>query len=73
MKIFPNNSVGVSRFGYAIFGMAAVASVVFFITFPSDEVIQYFNGAIAVAGLVAISVAKALRNLEDRLDKIKRD
>jgi hypothetical protein len=71
MKIFPNNSVGVSQFGYALLGLAAVGSVVFFITFPSDYVIQYFNGSVAVTGLVAITVAKALKNLEDRLDNIE--
>ena len=70
MKIFPYSSVGVSQFGYALFGMAAAGSVVFFIAFPSDYVIQYFNGSVAVTGLVAITVAKALKKLEDRLDKI---
>ena len=71
MSIFPNSSVGVSRFGFALFGMAALGSVVFLIAFPSDYVIQYFNSAIAVAGLVAISAGSQLKRLEERLDKLE--
>ena len=71
MKMFPNSSAGVARFGYALLGTALLSSVVFFISFPSDFIVQYFNGSVAIAGLVAISVANQLRNLEKRLEKIE--
>jgi hypothetical protein len=73
MKIFPNTSAGVSQFGYVLFSLAILSSIVFFVAFPSDFEMNFFNGSIAVAGLVAISVGKQLKNLEDRLDKVERN
>jgi hypothetical protein len=71
MTLIPNSSVGVARFGYILFGMAVLSSVMFFIAFPSDSAIQFFDASIAVTGLVAISAASQLKKLEDRLDKIE--
>jgi hypothetical protein len=71
-KLFPNASTGVSRFGYFLFGAGLVGWVLDW-TFvgEADFPVQLGYSVMALVGLVTISVAKQLKNLERRLDALE--
>lgn len=72
--IFPNNSVGVSRMGYMLMilgGLFVVIDLVASPNYPPGNLMG--NVAVVAAGYVAISVAKRLKTLEDRLASARRD
>jgi len=67
---------GVLLFGYILFAFGALSMIQYFVGRyiygrPVDMGIALGSGAIVLIGLVAISIAKCLVGLEERLDKIE--
>ena len=76
MRMAKITSRGVRLFGYMIFGWGILSTATdvvsrFQFFFPQNMGIVLANGAILMIGLVAITVATALRGLGERLDKIE--
>jgi TRAP-type C4-dicarboxylate transport system permease small subunit len=76
MRISKTGSQWVRLFGFLIFGWGILSTIADFASrmlysFPLEMGIVLGNGAILLVGLVAITAAKALKNLEERLDRIE--
>ena len=68
------SSRGVLLFSYVIFGTGVLGiadyyRTIFFRGFPHDLGIAAAMGGIALSGLLGITIAKCLKNLEDRLQQ----
>jgi hypothetical protein len=76
MRIPRSGSPVLRIFGYIIFAYGAISTFLYifyqvrYSTDP-DMGIVLGNGAIILAGLVALSAATCLRNLEQRLDRLE--